>query len=265
MRQTTMKAIQVLRRIYEFLAAHLMATALGGTTKPVEALRASVDRLSAHAVDQDVKDRAYRASATAARRRAQSLRTEFMRPVARMARTLFPEDAEILRALAMPKARDYERLINGALAMADHSEEHKARFVEAGFGDDFVESLRKAAADLRTALDEKSAHFGKRAAATAGLADELGRCRDFVRLLDDMVSPGFRATPERLAEWRTLSRFVQAKRVAEASGAPALSTTPNAASPVVAEAPAATTVTLPVVTTLTSTATPELAAVDRAA
>jgi hypothetical protein len=266
MRQPTQEGLQVLRRAHEFLAASDVTAALGPITKHVEALGQQVDRLATHAVDQYENERGYRASAGAARAKVRTLKTELMRPIARMSQSLFPDDAELRQALAMPKNRGYEKLLAAALAMAGRAAEHKARFVQVGFAEDFLDRLKNGASDLRAALDEKGAHYGKRSAATAGMLQELSRSKELMRVLDDMVTPGLRATPDRLAEWRTLSRFARVSRVAEdvitppESGAP---DTPPAALPVVV--PAATTVVPLVAPTPPSLATDDGAVVDRAA
>jgi len=160
-------------------------------------------------VDQEENARGFRGTAGIAQALAKSLRVELMRPISRMAKSLFAEDPDLRHALQMPSARSYEKTIAAALALAARVDEHKARFVAAGFAEDFVDRLRKGATDLRVALDAKSVHYGKRSAASAGMVDELARGRELIRMLDDMVSATLRATPNRLAEWRTLSRFAR--------------------------------------------------------
>ncbi|MFN8570834.1 MAG: hypothetical protein U0132_02180 [Gemmatimonadaceae bacterium] len=210
MRTEAKQNLQVLRRAHDFLVDLEVTPTLGSIKKHVDALGASVDRLAAHAVDQDENQRAFRAAATSARELARSLRIECMRPIARISQTLFPNDAALRQSLRMPQVLDYEGLIAAALSMAGRAQEHKDRFVSAGFEEDFVDRLKKAAAALRDALDVKGSYFGKRTASTRGVLNELARGRQMVRVLDDMVSLGLRATPERLARWKALSRFVRA-------------------------------------------------------
>ncbi len=266
MRVGTQGGLQVLRRAFEFLVAKLVTAGLGSITKHVEILGQIVDRLATHAVEQGIHERGHRASARAAQEQSRALMVEFMRPVARRARSLFPDDPKIREALTLPKVKSYEKVIAGALAMADRAEEHKVRFVQAGFDEDFVDRLRKAATDLRVSLDEKGVHLGKRSAASAGMLEELGRGKDLLRVLDDMVAAGMRATPDRLAEWRTLTRFVRPSPAKEESTRPPPVGTPNGSTPVGPEGtPAATTAEPPVVTASPSSATEVGASVDRAA
>jgi hypothetical protein len=186
-----------------------------------------VDRLSAHAVEQDASLRAMRASVRKAQAQARVVRGEFMRPVSQMGRALFPSDASLRRALAMPKVKDYQGLITAGLAMADQAAEHKDRFVAAGFEENFVERFRTAVTDLRTALDITATHLGRRSAASAGMLDELARGRQLVRMLDAMVAPRLEDAPDRLAQWRTLARFVHVAPAEEASPAPVPGVQPN--------------------------------------
>jgi hypothetical protein len=213
-----MLGLQVLRRAHDFLVSGPKDGSLGPVTKHVEALGQSMDRLGAHAVDQDESGRAFRGNARRAKKIARSLRMNLMRPLARMAQTLFPDEPDVRQALSLQKARGYEHLIAAALAMAGQAAERKDRFIAAGLADDFVDRLRNSAADLRAALDEKGTHYGKRSAATAGMLDEMARGKDLIRLLDDMVTPVLEKTPDRLAEWRTMSRFVRIAKVEEAGG-----------------------------------------------
>jgi hypothetical protein len=213
--------------VHEFLGSTEVTAALGPVTKHVEALGRTIDRLSVHAVEQDASDRAFRAGSGAARRQAQRVRGEFMRPVSQMGKSLFPSDASLRQALAMPRVTDYQGVIAASLAMAERAEEHKDRFVSAGFSDDFVVRFRKAVDDLRAALDDKAAHYGRRAAATAGMLDELARGRQLVKMLDAMVAPALGDAPDQLAQWRTLARFVRVTPVEEESPAPAPAVPPN--------------------------------------
>ncbi len=248
MRLQTMNGLQVLRRLLEFLlTASPLTTLLGSVAKHVEMLGEIVDRLAAHAVEQEQSARGFQASAAVAQALAQSLRVELMRPIARMAQTLFPDDPDLRHSLVLPRSTSYEKTIAGALALAGRVDEHKDRFIAVGFSPDFVDRLRKGVVDLRAQLDLKGQHYGKRSASSAGLLDELGRARDLVRMLDDMVSAGLKATPDRLAEWRTLSRFARRAKV-EAADAPATGTpnVPPSGTPPVTPVVPAPVVALPV-------------------
>lgn len=124
-----------------------------------------------------------------------------------------PFDGARSRAGCLPSRipRLGEELIATVAGFADRVEEHKAIFVEAGFGEDFVDTLRGAVKELEKTLAEKADFLGRRSVATSGLVLEFARAREMVRKLDSMVAPRLEGT-DRLAGWKTLSRFARGKR-----------------------------------------------------
>lgn len=209
MRIRTLQGMQVLRRVRDFLVAREIPVAIGTIGKQVEELTAVIDRLSAHAVEQESRFRSAKALTEAKERLMRQLQDEFMRPISRVAPSLFRTNAEMQRALEMPRFRDHERVLASAYAMADRVAPHAASFVEKGFAADFVERLRKAADAFKEAIDGRSLDVGRRAASTAGQLEELRRGRELVRLLDAMVSPRLAKEPDLAAEWKSLSRFLR--------------------------------------------------------
>ncbi len=207
MRFRTMQGVQVLRRVRDFLAARDIPVAIGTVAKHVEALTAIVDRLTSHAVEQESRDRAARSATVKKGRLARELRFEYLRPIARAAKSLFPNDLEMRRALQMPPFRDHERLLATAYAVADRVQQHTQKFVDRGFAPDFVERLRKAGDAFKAAIDTRSVDVGRRAASTAGQLEELRRGREVVRLLEAMITPRLADSPDQLAEWQSLTRF----------------------------------------------------------
>ena len=207
MRVRTTQALQVLRRVHEHLTGNDIPVRAGSLAKHLENLDGVIGRLKAHGMEQDSSHRAARAVTVRKERLVTELRQEYMRPISQLAAQLFPEDAEMQRALAMPPFRDHERILNAAHAMIDRATPHKELFVAGGFAADFFERFGKVANELEQAIDEQSKLQAKRAAATAGQLDELRRGRDIVRLLDTMITPRLKATPNLAAEWRKLVRF----------------------------------------------------------
>ena len=125
-----------------------------------------------------------------------------------------------------------ERLIAARISMAQHAGGRRDRFVAAGFGEDFVDQLKQAAVDLQRAVDLKSAQLGRRAAATSGMLQELARGRDLVRLLDAMVGSWLEDhMQDRVAEWKTLTRFVRVAPPVEAAGTTPTPTTTTPTTP----------------------------------
>ncbi|MCC6319007.1 MAG: hypothetical protein IT361_15110 [Gemmatimonadaceae bacterium] len=126
----------------------------------------------------------------------------------------------LVASLSLLTARDNTSTIADAEGVADFVEEHKASFVSIGFPEDFVEKLRRSAADLRVGIDARASDFGRRSASTAALRQQYARGRSVVRILDAMVSPHLERSPSKLAEWRTISRFARLSAPDEAVGPP---------------------------------------------
>jgi hypothetical protein len=221
MRITHKQAIQVFRRIRDFLGQNSPPVSYGSVEKLVDQLKVVIDRLETFAREQSARASLAQAGTRIKRALAVAIRREFLRPIARAARALFPADTALLQTFPIPKVRDYEGTIAAAEAMAQNASAHKQRFVDAGFPDDFVERLQQAADDLREGMDARAEEFGKRSASTAGLRAEYARGRELVRVLDAMVAPRLVSAPERLAEWRTISRFARFPVPADESETPA--------------------------------------------
>ena len=228
MRKRTMQGVTVLRRVRDFLAGLDLPLAVGQLAKHVEELGAIIDQLSTHAIAQESRGRAAKAGTDVKRRALTVLRQEYMRPVARVARGLFPNDVEMQRALQMPKFRDHERLLMAAYAMIDRVTPHLDLFLKKGFLPDFADRFRKAADAFKQAIDTYSADVGVRAASSAGQLEALRQGRELVGLLDAMVTPRLQHAPDLLAAWRNLTRFRMVPGAAEApAGEDTTGTTPT--------------------------------------
>ena len=213
MRDSSRRALAQFRRIRDFLVRTQPAVTLGDLAPHVATFGSVIDRLTALVVEQDTRARQGLSGTSAIRRRARLLRLEVMRPVALMARTLFPESEGPNAALRLPRnLRRAEALIASAHAMADAASTLRDDFVAGGFPPDFVEQLHHAADHLKEAIDARAHEIGRRAASAVGAVTETARGRAFLRLIDGMVAPRFEETPELLAEWRSLLRQGRARR-----------------------------------------------------
>jgi hypothetical protein len=230
------QGIQVLRRVKQLVGTSEVAAAIGSVDTQVEALGTVIESLATHSVAQTESTRALSDATRRCRTLAKELVRLFLRPIAQLGVVLFKRDPIMREAFSIPQVQDYEGLIAAALMMAERASLHKARFVEKGFHDDFLERLRGAVGELRAALDQRSEQFGRRSAATAGLKEEYGRGRDLVRLIDTMVTPIWESSPSKLAQWRTMSRFIRLS--VETAATPAVPVAAPIVTPVVSTPPA---------------------------
>jgi hypothetical protein len=210
MRNIVMRGLQVLRRTAAFLGKEItVETTMGPISRHVIELNGVIDRLSSLAAEQGETGRMVRDLTRKAREQADALVRAYARPVARQSKLLFAVNTDLRESLKVPSRRvGYEKLIAHITGFANRAEEHKAKFVEAGLAEDFVERLRGQIKALEKTLAEKAELSGRRSAATAGAALEFSRAREMVRMLDSMVAPILVGTG-RLASWKSLSRFVR--------------------------------------------------------
>lgn len=203
------QALMVFRRVRDFLKEKAPDVGYGSVEGVVAQLNDAIANLETHAREQDARQRITTEATQQQRAQVKALRREFMTPVSRGARMLFPENPTLLQAFAMPDARDYMGTVAAAEAMAQVATQHASKFRIIGLPEDFVKRMQDAVAQLRAQLDLRAADVGLRSAATAGLRREYLRGRELVRMLDAMVAPRLTATPPRFAEWRSLSRFLR--------------------------------------------------------
>jgi hypothetical protein len=129
-----------------------------------------------------------------------------------VAKLIVPLNLELSGLLRASKSRSYEKILVVASSLADRVEPPQARFVEGGFNPTFVDDLRAEVAKLEGALAEKAEHYRRRSAVTTALKAEYARGRQLVRFIDRVVTPVWEKTPEKLASWKTASRFPRVGR-----------------------------------------------------
>ncbi|MCC6930553.1 MAG: hypothetical protein IT359_16315 [Gemmatimonadaceae bacterium] len=229
MQARTKHGLQTMRAAHAFLSARTFTAAMGDLKPQVEVLAAIVARIGDQATTQDASASAAQAATALKRSLASTLRLEYVRPIARIAGKLFPEDVELRRSFVKEPPRDDEGLIQLASAFAERAEQYKELFVARGLAPDFVERLEKAIDDFRDVLVVRALEQARRASASVALLEELSRGRDQVRLVDAMLAPRLASRPEQLAEWRRITRFARARAADEGSPAPGASAGAGAA------------------------------------
>ncbi len=207
MRQTTQFTVGLLRRITEFLQRTQPSILIGELKSHIAQLSTITDEMSTLQIEQETRRRQSQAGTATLRKQLRTAKFEFMRPVSRMARVLFPDDPETRRAMSVPhRLFRPEEVVAALHAMAVSAEPHKAEFIAGGFATDFIERMHFAADALKAAVDARSREFGRRAAASGGAFRLAQRGRALVRLIDAMVAPRLQGNPELISEWRSLLR-----------------------------------------------------------
>ncbi|HNV77574.1 MAG TPA: hypothetical protein PKH96_23030 [Gemmatimonadaceae bacterium] len=209
MQARTKQGLHTLRRAHAFLTAREYDVAMGTLKPQIDALASLVTRLETHAIEQDGRARSARLRTNAKRDLGAALRNEYLRPISRLARSIFPNDRTLQAGFRLPRSRESEGLLQTAGGIAERAEEHKEHFIAKGLAPDFVERLRAATVTYRDAIVARGLDLGRRSAASAGLLSDIARGRELVRLIDDMLAPRLASQRDLLAEWRTITRFVR--------------------------------------------------------
>jgi hypothetical protein len=98
------------------------------------------------------------------------------------------------------------------------AEAQKDELEAGGLPADFVEQLRRAAASVLQAIDQRAEDMARKSAAAAAVQGEVVRGRSAMSVLDAMVGPRFEGEFEVSAEWRSLMRQGRLRRVTEGDG-----------------------------------------------
>ena len=203
---TLMKArqsvlLEAARNVQAFLDTN---TAVIGPT--ITAARQNLDdaaaQLAALAVTQQASKTSSRGATSLQAKLRVSLRTNYMRPVATVAK-LFVADVPEIDALRMPKKQvSSAALVAAAHAMADAAQTYSDTFTKYGLPDDFVAQLRSAADAVTSAITGRQTHIASTAGATSGLAEQESRVRSLLKLINALVVPKLGTNIVLLNEWK---------------------------------------------------------------
>jgi hypothetical protein len=195
-----------------------------GVAKQVDELKASVDQGSTAAREQEAHAAGFSDMSEKAQELKRHVRDTGIHPIAAFVNLGLPEDAELRRTLTIGKVTTYEDVIVVGGNLADYFEANKARFVEAGFAEDMGVQLRAGVKTLQETLAAKAEHLRRRREATVTLREAYRRMRKVIRFVDRLLKSAWARSPEKLAGWRTASKFP--KRNGKVVGGGAAPTTP---------------------------------------
>ena len=199
----------------------------------------AVARLTAMAITQTGGQIAAKGATARQRSLRTSLRVNFMKPVADVAKLKLPDVPEF-HALTMPvKQLGATQLVAAAHAMADAAQVHAAVFIDVGLPDDFVAELRAAADAVTTSLDGRQKHGATASGATAGLKGQELRLRNLFRLINALVVPKLGTNVVLLAKWKA-TKAISRKTTVPPTPLPPTPAPTATPAPVVAPLPAAT-------------------------
>ena len=250
MRTEQSNVLDALRATQRFLDTYKDVLADVELTSARAALDRAAEQLAVHAVIQNTGIRTAREESARQRKLRRAIRTEYMRPIAAIARRSLRQAPEFSALRVPPSGLVGNRFIAAAEDMAKAGEKHAAILEARGLPAKFVDGLRKKTEELASSLTARSEGHGKRVGATVGLVMEASEARMLFRVLDARVRPAIAGNDPLVREW--VASIAISKRGGAVGGG-------TSTEPAIVPTPAPTRVT-PVTPTPTPATTPSLAA-----
>jgi hypothetical protein len=155
--------------------------------RALQKLEEVLDSLMAFGVDQDTGYRGAAGETAKQRRLRLDLRTEWLKPIAAIARRNLRPVPEF-DALQMPKASlRGQAFTASARGMAAAAAAHRDALVGYGLPETFVEDLGRAIDQFETSLADRESYRGRRTGATKGLETATKEARTVLSVLDALV------------------------------------------------------------------------------
>jgi hypothetical protein len=209
MLQQQQHGVDSLRRTRAFLVTYAGVLGPLKETEAGKQLDLSLERATAHALDQGTAIREFAGSGEEAKRLAVDLKVDNMTPFAKFARANL-RGAPNFNALAhVPHNLRGHSLVAAARAMATAALPYADKLEAAQFPVDSVQQLASAADALHAALEDRVAAQSRRVIATAGVRHELALGREAVAMLDPIVTKRLAGQKDLLAGWRSAKRVKQ--------------------------------------------------------
>jgi hypothetical protein len=131
-----------------------------------------------------------------------SLRANFMKPVADIAKLKLGSVPEFGAFVLPPIQLGATQLVAAAYAMADAAQLYQATFTAVGMPADFIPNLRAAADAVTASMNARQAHVGTSTSATQGIQDQEKRVRALFKLINALVVPKLGDDVVLLHKWR---------------------------------------------------------------
>jgi hypothetical protein len=205
----TQRRIQSFRRAIEWKQSRdgVLQSAPAPVHAHFAALGEVVTRIEADIVMQDSQHGLRTRTATDANVRRDAVR-KAMRPITQVARTLQGTVFGIGAIAQMPHSNwDNEKLVTVANSMAENATIYTKVLTDHGLQPDCIETLKAAAAALKSSIDArgtaKATAIGARNGARAGLRE----AQKLVSLIDAGLTSFLKADPASLASWQNAKRI----------------------------------------------------------
>jgi hypothetical protein len=217
--------LDALRRVEGFLDAQ--ATALGAVipTSLRARLDGAVTQLAGFQVEQSAAAGTAKGETANQVALRKSFRTQFMRPIARIAKASLKGTGEFPNLTVASSRLRNSDFAGAAQALADAAAKHEKTFTDGGMPVDFLTQLRAAIAQLAASKDAQDRGLSRRSAATQGIKDSNKTAHDVLVVLDSVISPALKTNKSLLADWKASKKIAVATPLPpQPTGLPAAST-----------------------------------------
>jgi hypothetical protein len=131
-----------------------------------------------------------------------------MRPIAQVARSLKGTVYGISSIATMPDPNhDNEKLVTAANSMAENATIFAQALIDHGLQPDCIDTLRSAAAVLKSSIDARGAARAMAIGARDGLRADFAEANKLVSLIDAGLMALLKADPANLASWQNAKRI----------------------------------------------------------
>jgi hypothetical protein len=201
MRARQSALIDTAHHVQAFLDAN--ATLIGANIHPArQNLDDAVTQLTTMAATQSGGIMAAKGATARQKALRATLRNNYMKPVATVAKLLLPDVPEIGALEVKTKNMSTTQLVAAAHGMADAAESYAAVFTQHGLPDDFVAQLRNAADAVTASAAGRQATQATTSGAVSGMLAQESRVRSLLKLINALVVPKLGTNATLLAQWK---------------------------------------------------------------
>jgi hypothetical protein len=193
--------------VQRFLDANAEALGPVNTSGARKTLDDAAVALGDHAVAQGEHSIRSRGETSKQRSLRRALRTQYLRPIAKVAAASLDRVPEIATLRLPPDGLVGSELIDAAEAMANAAAQYTGVFLGAGLRPDFLDGLRAVTQAMQRSLGGRTDHVIQRRKSTIALAAGAASGRKALRLLDAVIEQQVPDNAQLLAEWKAVKRL----------------------------------------------------------
>jgi hypothetical protein len=208
MKNPAQRSLQSYRRIRDWQRSHdgILQAAPTPIHLHFSQLDVVIGRIETNAALQISQHRRSTRDATDADAAKEAVRGA-MRPIAQVARSLKGTVYGISSITTMPDPNhDNEKLVTAANSMAENATIFAQALIDHGLQPDCIDTLRSAAAALKSSIDARGAAKAMAIGARDGLRADFAEATKLVSLIDAGLMALLKADPANLASWQNAKR-----------------------------------------------------------